>query len=157
MMEKNGINKGKQKILTDIEKFGWHIINVMEGKNYPGFAYSIGLFKSYKHPEIIIIGLKPELAQVLINNIGYDIKNGSIYNSDKFYSNILDNYDCKMIEVLKGNYKEYVGLGIWYYENDNFPLLQCIYPTLNGIYPWDKTWPKEIIEYQPILGKIKTI
>jgi len=57
-----------------------------------------------------------------------------------------------MIDVTKDNYKEYVGYGRWYYQGDNFPLLQCIYPTVKGIYPWEKEWPADIKTLQPILG-----
>lgn len=57
-----------------------------------------------------------------------------------------------MIEVSKKHYKEYVGYGLWYYKDDNFPLLQCIYPTVKGVYPWDKNWPADIVDLQPILG-----
>jgi hypothetical protein len=73
------MDKGDEKLLNDIEKYGWHVVKVMEDDRGPRFAYSVGLYKTYNHPKIIIIGLKLDLAHVLINNIGEDIKNGKIY------------------------------------------------------------------------------
>lgn len=146
------MDKGDKKLLDDIDEFGWHVLKVLEDDNGPGFCYSVGLFKTFGHPEIIIVGLKLDLAHTLINNIGHDIKNGIKYQSGQFYTDILDNFKCLMIEVSKKHYKEYVGYGLWYYKDDNFPLLQCIYPTVKGVYPWDKNWPADIVDLQPILG-----
>ena len=97
------------------------------------------------------------MAHVLINNIGEDIKNGKIYSSKEFYDNILDDFKCFMTTVTKENYKNYVGYGLWYYKSDNFPLLQCIYPTVKGIYPWESEWPESIKNLQPILGECKRL
>jgi len=151
-MKKRTLDKGDKKLIDDIGQFGWHVLKVLEDDNGPGFAYSVGLFKTFKHPEIIIIGLKLDLAHILINNIGEDIKKGKRYESGQLYNNILDDFKCLMFDVPKEKYKKYVGYGLWYYEGDNFPLLQCIYPTVNGIYPWEKEWPEDIIDLQPILG-----
>jgi len=146
------LNNRDKKLIDDIDKVGWHVLKVLEDDRGPGFAYSVGLFKNFEHPEIIIIGLKPDLAHILINNIGEDIKNGKRYDSGQLYADILDDFNCLMLEVSKEYYKEYVGYGLWYYKDNNFPLLQCIYPTIKGIYPWEKDWPADIKELQPILG-----
>jgi hypothetical protein len=149
------LDKGDKKLIADIHKFGWHVLNVTDDNRGPRFSYSVGLFKTFGHPEIVIVGLKHELAHVLINNIGFDIKNGMKYQSGQFYADILDDFQCLMIEVNKKYYREHVGYALWYYKGDNFPLLQCIYPTVNGIYPWEKEWPEDIRDLQPILGDVK--
>jgi len=151
------MDKSEKKVIDGIRQFGWHIINVTEDENGPGFSYSIGLFKTFNHPEILIVGLKLELSQILINNIGYDIKNGRIYESGQFYDGILDNFKCSMVNVSPDYYKTYVGFGIWYYDNSNFPLMQCIYPTIKGFYPWEKDWPEDLRKLQPILGDIQDL
>lgn len=146
------MDEGETKLIADIGQFGWHVLKVLEDDKGPGFAYSVGLFKTFKHPEIIIVGLKLDLAHILINNIGEDIKNGKHFQSGQSYTDILDDFKCLMLDVTKDNYKEYVGYGRWYYQGDNFPLLQCIYPTVKGIYPWETEWPSDIKDLQPILG-----
>lgn len=117
----------------------------------PGFGYSIGFYKTFNHPEIIIVGLKLDLIHTLINNIGHDIQNGKVFKSGNFHADIIDGFDCKMLKVSKQFYDLYVGQALWFYENDDFPLLQCIYPTIKGIYPWESNWPEEIKDIQPVL------
>lgn len=89
MIIKKAADRFEQKALDDIRDHGLHIIGVAEDDEAPGFAYSIGLFENYAHPEIIIIGLKQDLAQLLLNNMAFDIKEGKTFapgeNSTKVY------------------------------------------------------------------------
>lgn len=145
------------KLNEDINKFGWHVCKVFgEGINTE-FAYSVGLYQTFNHPEIIFIGLKLDLAHILINNIGEDIKTGKKFESGKLYDDILDNFQCAMVDVSTKHYNEYVGQAQNFYKGDGFPLFQCIYPTIKGIYPWEKNWPKDLQNIQPILGDINFI
>jgi len=149
------MSQGEKKILKDIENYGWHVLKIMEDEQGPGFCYSIGFYMTFNHPEIVIVGLKPDLAHLLINNIGEDLKKGKTYRSGQFYSGILDNVDCLMLQVAENNYDEYFGYGLWYYKGNDFSALQCIYPTVNGIYPWENDWPDSIKNLQPILGSLE--
>lgn len=151
------LTQGDKKLLADIDEFGWHVLKVMEDDQGPGFCYSVGLFKTFNHPEIIIVGLKLDLAHLLINNIGEDIKNGRTYQSGQFYPDILTNFDCLMLQATEDNYDEYFGYGQWYYNGADFPVLQCIYPTVKDVYPWEADWPTEIQSLQPILGDLTGI
>lgn len=133
----------EQKALDDIEAYGLHVISVAEDDVGPGFAYSIGLFKNYAHPEVIIIGLKQELAHRLLNNIAYDIKNGRTFVSGEFHEDVLDDFVCYFGDVPQARYKEFVGWAIWYYEGVAFPLIQCVYPTVAGLFPWEHNFPED--------------
>jgi hypothetical protein len=143
------------KLLNDIEKYGLQVMRVLNEGASPGFSYSIGLFKTYKHPEIIIVGLKQELSHILINNMAEDIKNGNVFEPLNYYTGILGDFKCYIVKVRPTNYDGYVGQAQRYYKNDDFPIVQCVYPTTKGIYPWEKSWPESIKDLQPILGEIK--
>jgi hypothetical protein len=146
------LSDSQNKVLSDIEQHGCHIIHVMEDEIGPGFSYSIGLFHTFKHPEIIFIGLNPELAQVLINNICSDIKKGKSFYGGQSYAEILDNFECRMIEAKKEFYDEHFGQAQDFYKSNDFPVLQCVYPTTSGVFPWDENAPEGFAEHQPILG-----
>jgi len=57
-------------IRDHIERFGWHVTLIPEDDEGPGFAYSIGLYQSFKQPEVIMFGCPPELMHTLINQAG---------------------------------------------------------------------------------------
>lgn len=140
------------KLQSDIELFGWHVIKVPEDNLGPSVGYSIGFYHTFEHPEIIIIGLELDALHYLINRIGDSIRLGTIFQSGQFYSNLIEGVDCYFTSVDSVFYKEYVSYAETYYKGANFPILQCIYPTLSGIYPWQNEWPVELKNVQPILG-----
>ena len=135
-------DESEQKVLDDIREFGQHVLAVAEDDEGPGFIYSIGLFENYAHPEIIIIGLRQELAHLLINNIAFDIKEGKIFSPGEFHEGVLDDFLCYFAAVHPEHYRDFVGWARWYYGGDDFPLVQCIYPTTNGVFPWEKDFPE---------------
>lgn len=148
------LTDGDKKLISDVENIGWHIIHVMEDETGPGFSYSIGLYKTFNHPEIIVIGLSQDLSQSIINGIGEDIRNGITYSTGQYYREILENVQCLMLQVKKEHYRLHFGYANWFYRSANFPVLQCIYPTVRGIFPWEHDAPKGFTETQPILGEL---
>ena len=59
----------KMAISSTIEKFGCYVA-LFEPDNYlPGFAYSIGLYKNYQHPEIICFGLNINMMARMLNQV----------------------------------------------------------------------------------------
>lgn len=136
-------DQSEQKAIDDVTKHGLHIIHVFESEECPRFSYTVGLFETYGHPEVIIIGLKPELAQVLLNNMAYDIKSGKRFHHGKFHEDVLDGFLCYFGEVPKSEYRDYVGWDIWFYEGVEFPLLQCVYPTVRGKFVWEEDFPDD--------------
>jgi hypothetical protein len=153
-MNEAELDEGDKKVLSDIKQYGLHIVHILEDEQGPGFSFSIGLYKNYNHPEIILIGLKQELSHSIINNIAQEVKDGKKYQSLNFYSDLIEGFDCYFIEVDKLHYKNYMGYANWYYNGNKFPALQCIYPTTKGVYPWQNEWPESIKNLQPILGSV---
>ncbi len=51
-----GSDDGERKTLADIAEFGWHSVNVLEDDGYPPWTFTIGLYETGNHPELIIVG-----------------------------------------------------------------------------------------------------
>jgi len=142
----------EQKAIDDIEKYGCHILHVMEDEENPRFTYSIGIEKSTGKPDLIIYGLKNEVAQWLINEYNNRIRNGEVFEPSKLYGGFLDGFDIAFIEVEKKHYKEHFGWGLWYNKDENFKMLQLVYPSTLGVWPWDKEAPEDFTWFQPLLN-----
>ncbi|MBC7933684.1 MAG: DUF4262 domain-containing protein [Rubrivivax sp.] len=56
-----------KKLLSDIKTYGWHILKITPDEESPGFAFSVGLFHSYSHPEIVMFGLNLDTLHEFIN------------------------------------------------------------------------------------------
>jgi hypothetical protein len=42
--------------------YGWHVVKILEKHETPGWAFSVGLYKNFNHPEIVVFGLNDEVA-----------------------------------------------------------------------------------------------
>ena len=143
----------EQNALDNIEKYGCHILQVMEEGNEPPFSYSIGLVTTYQKPDLCVIGLKESMAKFVINEYALLLKNGENFEIKKWYSGFLGGFDVCFENVDKKYFRQYFGWGIWYYKGVEFQMLQLIYPTTSGIYPWAEQAPQDFLEWQPILTK----
>ena len=65
-----------RQLLADVEQHGLHVIGVEEDEEGPGFAYSIGLYHSFDHPEVIVFGLPVRVMHPIINGIGEQVRAG---------------------------------------------------------------------------------
>jgi hypothetical protein len=151
------VDNEDQKAHDDIEQFGCHVINVMEGEEEPQFTYSIGINKKQDKPDLIIVGLKRELAHSVINNYKDRLLDGETFETGVFYSGFLGNFDVCFIEVDKSHYKDHFGWGLWLHEGDNFNVLQLVWPTTDGQWPWS-TEKSDFYKWaQPILNDSGTL
>ena len=142
----------EQKAIDDIEKFGCHILHVMEEDDYPRFTYSIGIEKKTNKPDLIITGLKREIANWMINEYNRRVIEGEVFESSKYYDDFLEGIQVTFVEVDKKHYKEYFGWGLWYNNGDNFKMLQLVYPSTSGVWPWDEGAPEDFTWFQPLLN-----
>jgi len=142
---------GEEKALADIQKYGCHILHVMEDGSGPRFSYSIGIEQSSGQPELIVTGLKRELAHSIINEYNDRVRAGEVFEADTPYSGFIGNFDVMFRPVLKEHYEEYFGWGRWLYEGDDFRVLQLIWPSTKGVWPWDKDAPTDYTYFIPLL------
>ena len=142
-----------EKVFSNIEEFGCHVVNILEGKNNPPFAFSVGLYHRFQHPEILIIGLTHDLMHPIINLIKDEIAEGKKFVPEQMYQGFLEGFDVTFRNVDTAHYKEYLGTALWFYQSYDFPTLQCIWPTTKGYFPWDKDYPEDLMEWQRLFDK----
>lgn len=149
-----GLSAPDRKVLADILSYGWHVTKVFASgaETGPEWAFSIGLFHSYCHPEVVIFGLKLDICAALVNEIGKQVKAGKKYDVEGEYENILsDPHRCAFRFVQQKYYHDYLGCARWFYEKDPFPTLQCFWPDKAGKFPWDGGCEPFVRDVQPLL------
>src|SRR5437016_3632119 len=124
-----------RKLLGDIERVGWTVIGVLADEEGPGFSYSVGLFHTLGHPELLLMGLRPQTAHQLINSIGGMARDGERFEAGKRYEGIAAGFPLVFVEMERRYYKEYLGYAGWFYRGPDFPVLQCVWPDKQGVFP----------------------
>jgi hypothetical protein len=145
------LDDNDRQLLGDVEEHGWHVVLIADEDSVPGWAFSVGLFQTFRHPEITVFGLPVELAHHVINGIGEDIKNGKPFKAGAQYPDILEGVECAIRHVEPIWYRPFLGYATWYYHGLDFPCLQCVWPDKQQRFPWEKGFKKEWLAKQPLL------
>jgi hypothetical protein len=145
------MDAGEQKAIADIEQYGCHVIHVMEEGDLPPFAYSVGIEKTSQAPELIVIGLKQPLAHNVINEYNRRVRGGERFQAGQRVSGFVQGFDCQLRAVDLTQYPEYLGRGLWFYKGAGFRVLQLVYPTVEGIWPWAADASQWFRRRQPLL------
>ena len=141
----NALKPDEKKLLDDVEKYGCHIIHVREEGDLPGWSYTVGLYETFRQPEIITVGLKDDTAQYLLNEVADRLKGGLQIQEGLRQRGLLENVECEFRRVEeRPEFGGVVGYASWFYGDDPFPVFQCVYPDLENRFPWedgfDQSW-----------------
>lgn len=143
----------EKRLIKTVEKVGWQV-SMIESDGYsPSFAYTVGLTKTFNHPEIIMIGLDVKIMGEILNIGGDLIKEGKRFELNKVYSDFLNGYDCKFVEVHKDYYSDYLGYSIWFNKGKDFRCYQLVWPNSEGKYPSDLEKGSDFQYKQPLLDR----
>ena len=150
MVQSTATDDGERKVLDDIAKYGWHCLSILEEDGEPPWAFTIGLFQTWEHPELIIFGLKNNVAHQILSIVARGLAENRRIDLSRPSNDLLQSG-----EVPQSEYREHVGFARWYYEGNNFPLYQVVWPSREGHFPWNAKAPEGFRLWQPVLGQPK--
>jgi len=140
------------ELASIVADHGWAVMKVAAETDSPFFAYSIGLYRTFRHAEIIVLGLPSETAHQLINDVGEAVRGGTAVAAGQTSDAFLEGFACTFRRVPPHQYRAYLGHGIRYYGTEAFPVLQLVYPDCRGRWPWEPGVSPEFLANQPILA-----
>ncbi len=117
----------------------------------PPFSYSIGIWQTQKAPEAMVIGLNNEVAHTLLNDYHAMVCQGQKIQAESVRDDFIEDYDVCFKPVAKQFYSDYLNWAMWYYKGDNFEVLQLVYSSNAGVWPWDDAATEPFKVEQPVL------
>jgi hypothetical protein len=140
-----------QQIRKNIRMHGWHVQHVLAAQTAPPFSYTIGLYRTHKHPELVILGLRHEIMDTMIRSVEERIAAGERFEDGARHDDILQGFDCLFRTVELRWYPDYFGRAIDFYRDKPFPVLQCLWPDREGRFPGDPKFDRQFLSVQPAL------
>lgn len=141
-------------VFRGIQDHGWFVLKVPEDVEGPGFAFTVGLWANYQHPELIIVGLNLDVMHQILNLAGNEVRDGrQRFKAGQLTSELIEGYPCAFAEVALEVYKDYLGYAQWLYRHESFPALQCVWPDQQGYFPWQPQFLDALRTSQPMLGQ----
>ena len=147
------MDEHEAQTLADVDRFGWSVLKVSNDAG-PDFAYSVGMFRTLGHPEILLFGLPLDVMHRLINDVGEQVRAGTRYVAGQVTDEFLEGYEVTFRAVPAFQYEGHLGWANWLYGGTNYPALQLVYPDRHRRWPWDAGVERGFRENQPILADI---
>lgn len=151
----------REKIVHDLENFACSVIGVFTNEEDRDetphhFAYSIGLSKKFEKPEILVVGLPPNLGHQLINNAVEVMKKqpgGTLVPGQRYKDVIGNDLDVIFIECYEEVKDKYTIQAGEFYGHQNYSVLQMVWPDKhNKFQQIDADVSPQMDELQPIEG-----
>ncbi|MBH9554051.1 DUF4262 domain-containing protein [Inhella gelatinilytica] len=145
----------EQNIHTHIEKCGCSVTSVFDPDgDEPPFSYSIGIAQSSQAPELIVVGLKPEISHWLVNEYNRRVRAGERFSPGVLYADFLEGFEVQFGLVDRQHRAEYMRSASWLYGGPDFEALQMLWPSTSGVWPWDSEASEWFRANQPLLGPL---
>jgi hypothetical protein len=144
-----------EEIAEIVAEHGWFGANVSDAE--PPFFYTIGLMKTFDHPELIIFGLEPEEANALFQGLIRDLREGKVYKQPGVYTITLgkDKHQVGFRTVHETQHELYLGFAMGFMRGidsiGELEAMQVFWPDRAGKFPFDVGCELEVYNLQPRL------
>jgi hypothetical protein len=142
-------------IADDVDRFGFSILTISDVT--PGFAYTVGLIFTQKHPELIIFGRDPdELSAILRCMIDQMRRGGSFVNPASYPIECAD-FPVATRPVHPSQHEYHLGFAMGHCTNNGrigeLEALQVFWPDKAGRFPFDRGCDEAVWVAQPRLDQ----
>jgi hypothetical protein len=141
------------EIAEVVREYGWYAASVSD--NVPPFLYSIGLMKSYQHPEMIVFGLDPQNAYALLSGLIGEARAGRRFSGHGVCNINIggDEHRVGIRIVHSTQHPLFLGFAMGFARNlgQSLEAVQVFWPDRNGKFPFDVGCEIEVYNLQPRL------
>ncbi len=135
--------------IDQIEEHGCALITVgSDCRDDFDWSYSLGIYDTAGQPEVITVGLPPEVARHCLNEAARRMRAGIDVIRER-QKGMIANVDCELRPVASTWVRRLMNFANWYNGNTDFPVLQVIYPDLENRFQWEEGFANRFI--QPLL------
>lgn len=145
-----------KRVADDIREYGCHVISVFDPEEAtPYFSYSIGVQETSDVPEVIVVGLKPELGGFMVNEYNRQVRAGTRFKRGVLYPGFLEGFDVYIEPARKKVVAQYTFGCDRYYGDKEYSVVQIVWPSTAGVWPWQKGASEWLKVNQPMLGRVR--
>jgi hypothetical protein len=137
-----------QTVQEDIDRDGFSVIYIEDSG--PSFAYTVGLWRTYKHAEFIVFGLPGQVMANLLHAVAQRVKEGQRFASHAFLAGLGSKFGIEVSPISQTPLQRYFGFAIDFY-GEEMPAAQIIWPDSDGRFPANPEYNRAYEESQPVL------
>ena len=144
---------GLERIHADVRRFGWHGVRVKGRSGGAGYLFTVGLWQTYRHPEILLFAPEEDPSGMLkpLQKVCQAVSEDTVFSAEQAHPRLFDDFPGVFGEVDPTWYGEYFGAARAFYGDESFPALQLFWPDRQGLFPWEDSCAAPVRAWQPLL------
>jgi hypothetical protein len=149
---RNPEDASDRRLLGDVERHGWHVVQIFAEQDCPQFAFTVGLCYQFLQPEVLIMGIDLTMSAHILNDIGEAMRSGRQIIPGR-YADFVDGFEVELSPIALEHYDEYLGYATWFYRALPHPYaaMQCIWPDKAGVFPNEPGYDSRFAALQRII------
>ncbi len=149
----SSVSWGQTKLLDyTIRQNGFSIVYAFD--NAPHYAYTVGLQKTWNHPELIVFGLNQEMSHDILTEMAALIKGGPSFGRNEKTELTMGCVRVTFIEVPLHIAVRYLDRAEAYYKGHPFKALQILWADDRGHFPTESECSEDVKRFQPLLNLV---
>lgn len=139
----------KEMLEAAVAENGWQ--TVMFPPQRPLFGFTIGLTRTFGHPEAFVIGLPPQVMFQMLENVAKAVAGGARFEPGVRTDVILERLSCELRPVDAAWHDVFLEPLRMFYEAQPLDVLQVVWPDRAGKLPGDDGYDTAFLARQPQL------
>jgi hypothetical protein len=144
-------HKLRRWLLEQAEEHGHAIVQVAGDDRGAPYAFTVGAWRRFGVAEAVVIGLPEEMSQVLLTAYVNQSRAGARFLPGTIHDGFFEDLAVAFEKVARGWYPEFLGSAFLLHPKGDFPAVQIILPSGEGMWPWEPDAPPGFARFQPVL------
>lgn len=146
------------EVERNIQENGCHVYSVLAAADgsSTSFSYSIGLEDSAGVADVIVLGENAQIGKSMIDAYQEFALAGLRFRSSQLYPGFLGGgFEVYVEPVTLDSVVDFMLGCVRWYGKRPWRAVQIVYPSVQGVWPWDARAPDWLVHGQPMLGRAR--
>jgi len=134
-----------------VSRRGWGVVSVPAEGPRPAYAFTIGLWHRYSHAEASVFCRDEEEMVGWLDTVGRAVAAGRVLLPDRLGDDVVGTTEVFPRPALASWHRHLFGAALAFYRGQPVPMLQLVWPDVDGVLPWEPGCDEECLAAQPRL------
>ncbi|MGW4650208.1 DUF4262 domain-containing protein [Kitasatospora sp. NPDC004289] len=125
-------------VIAHVREHGWHVVGVSGGGEVPDWAFTVGLWHSYRIPEAAMFGLELHGLMHWVGDAAARIRDGASTEPGALLAGVIEGYQLRCQPVDPSWHHPLLGTSVGFYRRTPVPVVQLVWPDREHRWPSDE-------------------
>ncbi|GAA2587379.1 DUF4262 domain-containing protein [Actinomadura fulvescens] len=134
--DRDRLDNFELRTIVHVSQYGWSVVLVPGDAEGPGWAYTIGLWHSFRSPELAMFGGDIYEMEAILNTLGQQTAEGDAPEDGGRREDVVRGQTAAFRTVDPRWYEGMFKGALSFYRRPPLPFLQVVWPNPEGLYLW---------------------